>query len=191
MAADLGSRIVKQAFDENSHVVCEYCHEQVFLDVIATAPKRATADHRTPRCRGGKHTRTNIVVACCDCNHAKGPLTVQEFLSCRHDPATLAKARAYWERRVQGDPTPRASHMDHKVAARERRMERLRDRVRIPDPECTFCRGTGLIRENQRMQRYCVCTIEPLDPERAAAHINGRKQDHRDDVLWQPYWDAR
>jgi hypothetical protein len=172
---DLSARIVQEAFAECSHVCCEYCDREVRLDLPPTAPARATADHRTPRCRGGRNVRANIAIACAGCNHAKGPLTEQEFLSCRHDPKTLAKARAFWARRLNDDPNPRASKTDHKVAKRERRMDRLADRVRIPDPACVFCRGTGKIRENPRLQRYCVCTIAPLDPERAAAHINGRR----------------
>lgn len=165
---------VRRAFVEASHVCCEYCGREVYMNVAPFASNRATADHRTPRCRGGTNARSNIAIACYACNHLKGALTAQEFLSLRDKPQQLAVARAFWARKLNGDATPRASKGEHRAAKIERRMERLRHRVRVPDPACVFCRATGLIRVSSRQQRYCVCTLAPLDPEAAAAHINGR-----------------
>ncbi len=48
-----------------SSVPCHYCG----ADVPA---KDATADHVLPRCRGGKTSLTNLVLACFDCNNRKG-----------------------------------------------------------------------------------------------------------------------
>lgn len=52
---------------------CHYCHKKLFQST-------ATLDHRVPRCRGGTHNRKNLVLACVECNRAKGSMTEYEFL---------------------------------------------------------------------------------------------------------------
>lgn len=47
---------------------CQYCGARTEL----------TLDHVTPRSRGGRHTWENVVVACRDCNQAKGNRTPEE-----------------------------------------------------------------------------------------------------------------
>lgn len=43
---------------------CVYCRRQM---------QRLTMDHLTPLCKGGNHTKSNIVPACRSCNSKKGP----------------------------------------------------------------------------------------------------------------------
>jgi 5-methylcytosine-specific restriction endonuclease McrA len=44
---------------------CQYCNKKLTKDT-------ATLDHVHPRCRGGKHTWTNVVICCFSCNVRKG-----------------------------------------------------------------------------------------------------------------------
>jgi 5-methylcytosine-specific restriction endonuclease McrA len=44
---------------------CQYCS-------IRLPTTELTFDHVVPRCLGGKTTWTNVVAACCNCNHKKG-----------------------------------------------------------------------------------------------------------------------
>lgn len=44
---------------------CQYCQRAVELD-------EATYDHVVPRCRGGRTTWRNVVIACAPCNQRKG-----------------------------------------------------------------------------------------------------------------------
>ncbi len=50
---------------------CQYCSGRFPL-------KKLTYDHVVPRCRGGKTSWENIVMACYDCNGKKGKLTPDE-----------------------------------------------------------------------------------------------------------------
>ncbi|RZS89818.1 5-methylcytosine-specific restriction endonuclease McrA [Motilibacter rhizosphaerae] len=56
-----GVPLTRRAVLERDAHRCAYC------------PKRAdTVDHVIPRSRGGQHAWTNVVAACCRCNHRKG-----------------------------------------------------------------------------------------------------------------------
>lgn len=50
---------------------CQYCNVTLPL-------RRLTYDHVIPRCRGGKTTWTNVVMACYECNGHKGSRTPAE-----------------------------------------------------------------------------------------------------------------
>ena len=45
--------------------VCQYCNAFIPLG-------KETIDHVVPKCKGGKHEWTNIVLSCADCNQKKG-----------------------------------------------------------------------------------------------------------------------
>ena len=53
---------------------CAYCG-------LNLKPERQTIDHVIPRCRGGKDIPENRVVACHECNQAKGARTPEEWAS--------------------------------------------------------------------------------------------------------------
>jgi 5-methylcytosine-specific restriction endonuclease McrA len=56
-----GVPLTRRAVLERDDHRCAYC------------PRRAdTVDHVVPRSRGGQHVWTNVVAACCRCNHKKG-----------------------------------------------------------------------------------------------------------------------
>lgn len=46
----------------------------------------ATIDHRLPLSRGGTWDRSNLCIACRDCNGAKGNLTAEEFMAAQVSP---------------------------------------------------------------------------------------------------------
>lgn len=57
---------------------CYYCKEECGTEV-AKYKKDATVDHKIPLCRKGDHDRTNLVVACRECNSTKCSKTAEEF----------------------------------------------------------------------------------------------------------------
>ncbi len=64
---------------------CHYCawpmiHPQDVEDPSRPPGKLATRDHLQPRSRGGRTTKSNIVLACGTCNRKKGNRTEEEFL---------------------------------------------------------------------------------------------------------------
>lgn len=140
MSARTVTRFVQHAMAlaerEGRPATCEYCQRVVTLDVGASAHSRATADHRTPRARGGAHRWSNLALACGYCNRVKGPLTADEFLAVRTNRRELRLAVAEWTRRLQADNTPPvvvyASRADRRKARIERRMQRLAPRLRTP-----------------------------------------------------------
>ena len=54
------------------HGCCHYC-------AIELRITDATIDHVLPVARGGQTTLDNTVLACVECNHAKGTRTKEEF----------------------------------------------------------------------------------------------------------------
>lgn len=68
-------------------LVCYYCGNFVPF-------QKRTKDHKIPRSRGGGGWHTgNVVMACGECNQAKGILTEVEFSRVKNDPAGLRKAK--------------------------------------------------------------------------------------------------
>lgn len=61
---------LKALFERSEH--CYYCRCEL-------APWERTMEHREPLSRGGRHTMTNVVVACVRCNSSKGTQTEVEF----------------------------------------------------------------------------------------------------------------
>lgn len=51
---------------------CAYCKEPL-------PESLATADHKHPRCRGGRNSERNVVAACWPCNKAKGTMHEDRF----------------------------------------------------------------------------------------------------------------
>lgn len=62
------------------------------------------AEHYKPRCRGGADTRENLVLSCRPCDKEKGPLTGDEYIAVRHDPALLKKQVAEMHAILQSRP---------------------------------------------------------------------------------------
>ena len=56
---------------------CAYCDKQ--LDKHS-----ATIDHIVPKHKGGHSTRNNLILACSNCNRAKGSQNVFEYMSPAH-----------------------------------------------------------------------------------------------------------
>ncbi len=54
------------------HGICYYCSQKF-------APSELTMDHQIPIVRGGKSTKSNVVVACKTCNSEKKYLTPFEL----------------------------------------------------------------------------------------------------------------
>jgi 5-methylcytosine-specific restriction endonuclease McrA len=60
---------------------CFYCKRMVKVKhVQRNDPLRATLDHVVPRSHGGKDSRKNLVLACFQCNQAKGRIGAEEFM---------------------------------------------------------------------------------------------------------------
>lgn len=53
---------------------CVYCGDEVTVAPGRPEPKSATCDHFIPRSKGGHDGKSNKVLACYDCNQAKGDL---------------------------------------------------------------------------------------------------------------------
>lgn len=69
---------------------CHYCHVTLIRKRDEDAPRRhakrdkvsiATVDHKKPLTKGGLDEPHNMVLACEDCNHAKGEMEYTEFLN--------------------------------------------------------------------------------------------------------------
>lgn len=85
--------VVAAAFATGEPVHCEYCNKRVWLNVHRNALNRAIGEHRVPLARGGLDTEANTAIACRNCDRQKGPLTEDEFLRLRSNPAQLAQWR--------------------------------------------------------------------------------------------------
>lgn len=177
MTERLVTAVVDRAFAAGAPVSCEYCGQLVRLDAQPAAHTRATGDHRVPRCRGGRNVRSNIAVVCYWCNHIKGPLTADEFLAVRGDRRALRVAVHNMTLILRGVDGPGYRNFRERAEAKNlRRQERLASRLRLPDPSCDRCMGTGRYSDKHRIERICPCSLAPLEPERVAAHIDGRRQ---------------
>ena len=53
--------------------ICYYCEERF-------ASEELTMDHKVPLARGGRSTKSNVVVACKTCNTSKKSLTPAEMI---------------------------------------------------------------------------------------------------------------
>jgi len=62
------------------HGRCVYCGGPVTLSPGKPEPTSATCDHFIPRSKGGHNGPSNKVLACHDCNQAKGDLDPRMLL---------------------------------------------------------------------------------------------------------------
>ena len=68
-------RQLKQALAmRDGGAVCHYCG-------VRHKIYRLTLDHVVPRSRGGVNAKSNLVLACEPCNHAKGSRSYDEFMA--------------------------------------------------------------------------------------------------------------
>lgn len=81
----IGRRIAKL----NRGFYCYYCLTPLVppstkkadkAALIADGMRQGTIDHLTPLARGGNYDDANMVLACLECNAAKGTMTLGEFL---------------------------------------------------------------------------------------------------------------
>jgi len=77
-----GSGFSKQDFLDlwklqNGH--CYYCNRFMLLEAKNSDPLKVTIDHVIPLCKGGHHSRSNIVLACWECNIRKNQLLPSVF----------------------------------------------------------------------------------------------------------------
>lgn len=66
------AELIAEAKRRGKWLSCTFCGG-------ALTPITATLEHLTPLCRGGTWDRSNLALACFDCNHAKGSMTAGEF----------------------------------------------------------------------------------------------------------------
>jgi len=111
-------QLLTRLFDGEQNGCCFYCGKP-------TSPKDRSKDHLTPRSRGGPASHhANLVGACKTCNHAKGNMTLQEFLDT--DYLTQDRRAALGR---SGPPTIRFPH------AKQNHHQRLPPHLRpIPTP---------------------------------------------------------
>lgn len=62
-------KLSRQSLMERDSYTCQYCGKQ---------SKHLTVDHIVPRERGGRHTWSNLVACCVDCNVRKGNRTARQ-----------------------------------------------------------------------------------------------------------------
>ena len=71
-------RLSRREVFRRDDYICQYCGQR---------DSNLTLDHVIPRHRGGTHTWTNLVTACCSCNRRKGGRTPQEArMTLLHSP---------------------------------------------------------------------------------------------------------
>lgn len=150
------SRAIRAAFASGAPVRCEYCDRE--LVAWKHGPNMATGDHRIPRSMGGPDSYDNIAIVCYQCNQLKGPLTLDEFMSLRRDCKALKEARWVRQRELLGQPTSRQEFNEGLMERRRVRVEKLRHRMKEPDPDCEWCSGDGLVPNGN----ICRCSITPL-----------------------------
>lgn len=68
-----GDLTVEQAANVLSSPRCFYCKRFI-------KKKHRTIEHKVPLSRGGKHTASNVVMACGRCNSRKSSMTSEEFI---------------------------------------------------------------------------------------------------------------
>lgn len=140
-------------------VTCHYCHRAVFVNVPPSHPRRATVDHRIPKCRLTCRVHGNRVIACARCNHSKGPLTDTEFKAVRNDALALKRK----VREVYAALDPSRPFYESTGARKRARRERAFAEVGPPKDGCQLCGGSG---SSPRGRHPCPCTA--LDDERLA-----------------------
>jgi len=78
-------------------------------------------DHQIPRCQGGGHEESNLVLTCANCNSKKGKRTVEEYreslrIKSLDLPVSFSKKQLEWLR-TQGFeielPCPKRFHGEH------------------------------------------------------------------------------
>jgi len=68
--------LIDKALTEYGYIKCHYCEKK--LDENNSS--EVELEHKTPVSRGGTNKRSNVVLACFDCNREKGRKTEKEFL---------------------------------------------------------------------------------------------------------------
>lgn len=63
---------------------CYYCPKQCHRK-DPLHKDYATIDHKIPKSKGGLSTSDNLVIACLECNQAKGDMTAEEFIAEREN----------------------------------------------------------------------------------------------------------
>lgn len=104
VSSTVAKEFMAQAFRGRVVVACYYCDRPTRRDAASTEPHRATVDHKTPLAVGGRNQKSNMVISCRACNHAKGPLDADLFIALRHDPQAIKIARHIEQHRLAEVP---------------------------------------------------------------------------------------
>lgn len=97
---------------------CHYCEQALTL-------AKASKDHRTPLCRGGKDDMENIVPACLTCNQRKAWRTEEEFR------AVLPFLSTNWKSGHARGKTPVGSSLEERVNESNLLQTVVRERERV------------------------------------------------------------
>lgn len=167
----ISNQVIYAQYAQHGRASCEYCGKEVFSNVPVTANNRVIGDHRIPMSRGGPNTPDNIAIACKECDFMKGPLTKEEFLSVFND--TIKRKHLINKVLYDLGKVPRI--YDHELSRNrfsyERNLARrnsLTDRLKDPDPNCTFCSGKGTLKKRGRLFHYCRCSVIPKEKDNEA-----------------------
>ena len=74
--ASMKKILIKEALAEFGYIKCHYCEKKLNENDTSGVE----IEHKTPVSRGGTNKRSNVVLACCDCNREKGRKTEKEFV---------------------------------------------------------------------------------------------------------------
>lgn len=90
-------RLTRREVFRRDDYCCQYCGHR---------GGRLTLDHVIPRHRGGKHTWSNLVTACVQCNRRKGGRTLEEAgMDLRRQPARPRVSPYYYlEHQLRNSP---------------------------------------------------------------------------------------
>lgn len=67
-------RLTRKNIFVRDDFTCQYCGK-----TFSSRHNKLTIDHVVPRCKGGKHTWSNLVACCYPCNNSKGNKSLEEW----------------------------------------------------------------------------------------------------------------
>jgi len=64
---------LRKQLEQGKLITCQYCKKNITL-------KEFTLDHVIAKSKGGKNKKSNLIIACKNCNERKGNKSLEEFL---------------------------------------------------------------------------------------------------------------
>lgn len=74
-------QLIEQIVAETGNALCHYCKIECRLSFSSEYKNSATVDHKIPKSKGGTNDRENLVLACNECNNAKGDRSYEDFIA--------------------------------------------------------------------------------------------------------------